>query len=311
MEHLDAIVRALEPVGIGLRVEGDRAYLDVDGLTLARPWRMVADGVAPEEGRGAIWLGQAMRHSDAKRVRQSGDWFADAHGNVYIRDQGVRVDIRGRRARESRDTETRAANLVSPRRAQVVLVLLAQPRLLRSSIRVLADAAGVSTAMAHSTLQLLEREGHVIHGVTTLKRRDELLDRWAAGFRTGLAPSITLGTFVGEARVDAWIDAGHQVHVSGEAAIDEIVGGSLTMYVDSIDPRAVARSRWRRPEPGEPPQIVVRRRFWDPDALGGVMSWSPVRRAPAELVYADLLSSGEARQREKAQEVREGLANRD
>ena len=80
MEHLDAIVRALELVGIGLRVEGDRAYLDVDGLTLARPWRMVADGVAPDEGRGAIWLGQAMRHSDAKRVRQSGDWFADAHG---------------------------------------------------------------------------------------------------------------------------------------------------------------------------------------------------------------------------------------
>lgn len=140
----------------------------------------------------------------------------------------------------------------------------------------------------------------------TIDRREELLDRWVEAFPLGLSRDLTLGLFVGEPDPGAWSAKGQHVYVSGERAVSDLNGTSLTIYVPELDPNAIAASRWRRPRHDEEPTIVVRRRFWTDPELRDEPD-GHARTAPLLLVYADLLSSRDARQREVAENLREVL----
>ena len=202
---------------------------------------------------------------------------------------------------------------MSPARAQVVFCLLAWPEMTQDSIRHLAHTAGVSVGLAQQAIAALAADKYLTIGKERLLRGGELLDQWTAAFGSGLARRLELGRFNGEPTPQKWADAGHVVYLGGEAAVpDQLHGGGLTLYVPQMDTRAAIASGWRRAEPQTAADIIVRRQFWtDPETLGDLPTTdSQIRRAPLPLVCADLVASGEPRQREVARDVRELVLDR-
>ncbi|PTU57450.1 hypothetical protein DBB34_03630 [Sphaerisporangium cinnabarinum] len=299
---------------VHLMRSGRTVALDLDGHIIERPavwfeseeWPRKTSDLARFDGH--LLIGERVPASVATAARQRGIWWIDAYGNAYVEAPGVRIDIRGRRAKTAAVVgpgreRVRETNLMSARRAQVVLCLLAWPRLVTASVRALADAAGVSTSLAHSAVAALSEEGYVVPGVARLFRANELLDQWTAAYPLALARALELGRFSGQPVADAWAQASKNVFVSGEAAVDELHGRGLVIYVPRIDPRAVARSRWERPWSDEESNIVVRRAFWTEPERAQPQS-ETLRIAPLPLVYADLMASREPRQQEIARGIR-------
>ncbi|MEU8901077.1 type IV toxin-antitoxin system AbiEi family antitoxin [Nocardia sp. NPDC048505] len=228
--------------------------------------------------------------------------YIDHAGNAHIAFDTVFIDVRGRRgpvvARDPRPTH---ANLFSARRMQVLFALLAWPDdLADMPVRRIAEAAGTSVGIAQSTLEIMKESGYLITG--SIRRREELLDLWAAAFRNALLPKIRLRSFEGD--IGQWSPSSSEL-VSGESAVDLIrQPQTLTIYTKYFDLRDAVRHGWQQTAS---PNIEVRQQFWNEppwatasDAGGAFASSS----APAPLVYADLLAADEPRQLEVAQLLR-------
>lgn len=231
--------------------------------------------------------------------------FVDHSGNAFIHFDDVMIRILGtpkeRQAEEPIEHQTVSANLLSPRRAQVVLALLEWPELATAPLRELGRAAGVSVGTAHEAVRLLSGVGHVHDGVFNQRSRPQLLDLWAAAYPNGLGAKLGLTRLGGEAQLGP-LSRGQDAEISGEAACADLVNPqTLTVYVPRLDPHMVASSGWRKDR--LPHNIIIRRRFWTRPSGDGVAAGSP-RLAPWPIVYADLLASQEPRQLEAAAELR-------
>jgi hypothetical protein len=187
----------------------------------------------------------------------------------------------------------------------VVFVLLSWPRLVDAPIRVIGTAAGVSVGSAAETLEMLHRSGFLGDDVRPrrLRRRDELRELWTAAYPMGLGSALTTRSFGGDPGSIALPDD-VQGRSSGELAAPGLRGSSAIVYVSRWDPRMPFLNRWRT---DAEPNIFIRDRFWsevdvdDPGAHGRALS-----PAPPLLVYADLMASGDGRQRGAAEAIREG-----
>lgn len=257
-----------------------------------------------------LGLGSVVSSRSADALRANGLQYIDVVGNAHIQFGDVLVDVRGRRPASTRKpAASSSGNLFSAARAQVVFALLQWPRLWHDSQRAVADAAGVSLGQAHSALTMLDVVGF---GPGGHRRDSHLLDLWATAFATGLGEKLVLGRYRGSATDLTKVRADDTLFSSGEPMASELVHPhSLVVYVDGFDPMLPIVNRWRAD--GEP-NITVRRTFWttppgetrdDDGPLAGL------RPAPAVLVYADLISNGDPRVREVAEEWRSRVAGPD
>ncbi|MHA7133608.1 type IV toxin-antitoxin system AbiEi family antitoxin [Oerskovia turbata] len=311
----DRIRRALSAHGVELHLDDTSATFEIDGRALRRSvmWLDNEASARPprssrQDLRDLIFLANRIRPSMARWIRERGGWFADGVGSAYVRAPGVVIDVDGRpltSGHTSASSGRRTRNLVSAGRAQVVFALLTWPELVERSMKEIGEASGVSSSLAHTAMSLLEQEHYLSASSRRLERRHELIDLWAAAYPFGLARSIELGRFVGDPTPHAWADLGRRVYASGEYATERLSGPDLVLYAPALETRAIAQSRWRRPEPREQANIIVRRAFWkDPDERGREPG---VDVAPRLLVYGDLLASNDPRQREVAAAMREAL----
>ncbi len=312
LQTLSLIQRALASRGIDLDADRSSVALEIDGHRITRPARWLRDvGLSgrarggPAEVDGVMILGPRIGATTARRIQEAGGWYADAVGNVFVRAEGVLIDVAGRSPKIVGAASRRpgSRNLMSAGRAQVVFCLLTWPALVAAPVRSVAAIAGVSSGLVQTVMRLLEDEGYVSPTSRQLERRGDLVDAWAAAFPLGLARSLELGRFVGEPSPDAWVASGYRVFVSGEFAAPQLEGPDLVLYVPDRDAHAIAASRWRRPEPGERANIIVRRAFWEPPGPGG----PGADRVPDLLLYGDLLASNDSRQREIASKLRAAL----
>lgn len=246
-----------------------------------------------------------ISEKSAAPFRDTNVQFIDGSGNAYVRFQDVLIDVRGRRRSKKQPApspEQRPSNMFSPRRAQVVLTLLTWPSFADANIRDIAQASGVSTGQAHDTLVMLSRSGYLPQGSGALLRRRELLEHWTAAYPTGLGPQLALAAFRGEYQDLRKVNAEDAIFTGGETAASDLIRPeTLTIYVGSLDPKLPIVNRWRAdPEPN----IFVRKKFWSSPYKddGPLVGFRP---APWPLVYADLVASGDPRQREVAREWRD------
>ncbi|GAB2833028.1 type IV toxin-antitoxin system AbiEi family antitoxin [Microbacterium insulae] len=271
-------------------------------MTMTDIGRFGSDFLTP---RSSLVMGTRINERSADMFRRHGVNFLDEAGNAYVDFEGVHIDVRGRR-NESKPAAKefsgiRSTNLFSTKRSQVIFALMTWPDLLSAPLRSLAHTAGVSLGQAQETLTLLQEANFVSDTVDRkLYRGKELFDQWTAAYPTGLgAPSRVRG-FSGEVQqLDT--DGESSLVVSGEAAVpNQLRPQTLTVYVDRLSPRMIAANRWRT---DREPNIFVRTRFWrDPagDPLPGTITL-----APPTLIYADLLASGDGRQAEVAEQLRQ------
>ena len=250
-----------------------------------------------------LLLGPRVTERSAEIFRSLGINYLDQSGNAFISFDGVHIDVRGRSEGKRERVDVTPAmtrggvNLFSSKRSQLIFAVLSWPDLLNGPVRKLATAAGVSIGLAQETLDLLNEYGFLDDDRQIARHQHEqLLDLWSASYRTGLgarAKELPLsGTIPAEVT--------HSLYISGESAVPDLLRPESALLFTSEDLSDVIRAyRWRRDD--NHPNLILRHKFWkEPgaDALPGI------QRAPWLLVYADLLASGDSRQREAADELR-------
>ncbi|MFG1791722.1 type IV toxin-antitoxin system AbiEi family antitoxin [Nocardia sp. NPDC049149] len=227
--------------------------------------------------------------------------YLDYAGNVHLEFLPVLIDVRGRRSPTKEPTHRSTdANLFSARRMQVLFALLSWPDMVEMPVRRIAEAAGTSVGIAQSTLEIMKDSDYLVG--KSLRRRDELIDLWSAAFRGALLPKLRLLAFHGS--IESWRPLPGDL-VSGESAVGMIrQPQTLTIYTEHFDLTVAVRNRWQK---SNNPNIEVRQRFWKApdgaiplDKQGAFVTSA----APPLLVYADLLTSKEARQAEVARTLR-------
>lgn len=246
-------------------------------------------------------VGARITARSADALHEAGIQYADAAGNAFVTFGDVYVDVRGRRPIGPEDGSmrpiSRATNIFSARRAQVICSLLAWPSLAHARVKDIAEAAGVSVGQAHDTLSQLQEGGFV--GPSGLRRQDDLLELWTAAYPTGLGATLELQRFVGDPSphrvmgTDLW----RHPALSGEAAVHDLLGRQLTLtvYVTEFDPGLAVVNRWHR-DPQKPSNVFVRRRFWSEVMRPAEYDAKDQELAPWPIVYADLRASRDPRQ---------------
>ncbi|MFF2620282.1 type IV toxin-antitoxin system AbiEi family antitoxin [Oerskovia jenensis] len=261
-------------------------------------------------GLPALVLTRYLSTSVADTLRTLAVDSADEAGNMRLDLGDALIDIQGRRRPQSSGAPRVGLSAAfRPAGLRVVFALLTWENLADAPYRTIGAVAGTALGTTNYVMDDLERSGflQVTTGRRRLVRTSMLLDRWVELFNLSIAPTLDLGRFASSApgwwRDDLDGIRTSDVLIGGETAADQM-GTQLStkiavLYAPQVPAALAARHRWRKADATTPSaDVEVRRRFWTPRVGGGGLV------APSTLVYADLLGSGDPRQRQAADELR-------
>lgn len=238
----------------------------------------------------------------AEKFRRAGAQFIDAAGNAYLDDPPLYVLVTGRRQRPAEPSRgTRTTRAFTTTWVKTVFALLCEPRLVGRTYREIAAAADVALGAVGEVLDDLKRGGHLVEtgeGERVLLKREALIRRWVEAYAERLRPKLRLGRYSG-GRTDWW--EGARPETEGGCWGGEVAAAKLTGYlrpeVKTIyAPTKLARLQVKfRLQPDDKGDTEILKKFWD---FGGGSSRPDT--APALLIYADLIASGDDRNIETA-----------
>ncbi|WP_434593555.1 type IV toxin-antitoxin system AbiEi family antitoxin [Brevibacterium sp. 1718] len=291
--------------------------------TLDGPRRVVLEiGWGPQEGlirkyrhirsraRGPVVLGLPyVGTATARRLRAEGIPFIDASGNAWIDLPGFYIEIEGRRPVMKKPHQRRAGiGELSAAELRVAFVILIDSSLLYQPVRVIAQAARVSTGSAQAALASMAKDRLITRGRNArLRESEELTQIWLSGYWSRLLPRLEEETVFGP-EPTWWTNPGGDSaemigRVSGEAALaaltNRIVPEATIVYGEPA--WQDMRRRARLSAAGTGSRVMLRERFWDPAALEGAIGESAT--VPPLLIYADCRASDDPRVREVAEEL--------
>ncbi len=266
----------------------------------------LATALHPHASLPTLVVARSITEQAADLLRERGIDYVDEAGNAHIAWGDVLVDVRGRRKASSRTGVSlpRGSKAFGRAGLKVGFVLLSWPWMAGKPLRALASAGGVSLGTAQAVADDLARAGYLyeVAGERRLGKAGELLNRWSEAYSTRLSPTLVLDDF--EAPDIAWWRDSEEeltqadVQVGGEAGASlldpHLIPATLTLYAAERPRSLIARRRLVRAE--QEGNVHIRRRFWKVDG----QSWI----VPSTLIYADLLASGDPRQREHADRMR-------
>jgi len=300
---LDAVVRLKTPKGMRrLYAEIKRTHLSYElaGHVVSQmrhsrwqPSILMTPYVAPR-------LGQFLEERRINYVDRVGNCFLSL-GPDYL----ARIEGRRRPPRDLPRATLRAPSY------QVLFALLARPELTNTSVRTLAESAGVGKTAAAEMVQRLESEGYVGRATNgrQLLERGRLVERWLTGYADVLRPSLTFGRFriaeddpaevearvgkaLGEAKPWAWGGGAAAFRLTGHFRGEDSV--LLVPEPKSDLPRALNAL------PAKDGPLTILR------AKGPLMlEGAKPHTAHPLLVYAELLTRPSERAAEAAEEIRE------
>jgi hypothetical protein len=283
-----------------------RAYETGSHLSQA----LVGDLVARAASRAAapaIVFAPYVSPEMGARLAARGIAFVDRVGNCHL-DLGGRyvAHVEGRRReRAPAHIGLRAASF------RLVFAILVDPALLNRPLREVARASGVSLGTASSVLRRLEHDRIVVRTRSKrhLAKRDDLVERWTAGYADALRPQIFVGRFetpdadppslerraeaaLGPDTVWAWGGAAAAFRLTRHYRSDETV-----LHIDTPGGDLLGRLR-AVPHPAG--------RFVLLGVPGPLAFWGRAPRTVHPLLaYTELVLTGTERARQTASEIRQ------
>ncbi len=229
--------------------------------------------------------------------------FLDTAGNIYLSFSRVFIFIAGKKptVRIRPGTISRA---FKPKGLQVVFAMLSSNKLHNAPLRTLAEAANVSLGSVQWTIKDLQKLGYLVDMGKKGKRlvkKTELLNRWIQPYSEQLRPKLVIGKF--RAKNEEWWKSASiskfNAFWGGEIAGNLLTGNLkpeiITIYTHQPPGELIIANKLRNDDAGN---IEIINTFWNPE----------IEEAPAEmvhqfLVYADLVSSGDDRNLEVANQI--------
>lgn len=268
-----------------------------------------APPVPPAQSARHVLGVPSVTPAQAAAIKAAGLNYVDAAGNAWISADGLHIQVEGRPAndlvRAAHRQESRGWS-ARPTGLQVLFALLMTPELLDARLVDIAHVAGTSVATAHRSIVDLTDQGLLggHDGSRIWVDRREAASTWMDGYLRRVLPRIVERPYLApDVSPGKWLSLAHQtgdaIWVTGGAALEGAGEGlhvpSATIYGARSSggrPAGVRIARAGREEP----TLLVREPWWPDDAYD-------VGAAPALLVYADCLGSGDPRIAASAREV--------
>jgi hypothetical protein len=241
--------------------------------------------------------------NQAEKLRLANAQFIDTAGNAFLNQPPLFVLVTGNRRSES-IVKARPARFFSSTGIKVLFALLCRPVLAAGSYRDIAAAADVSLGAVSQVMEDLKSAGYLINQEgregkeRRLMKHEELIRRWGEAYSERLRPKLLISRFSAE-KADWWKEV--QLEEMNACWSGEVAAAKLTRYLRPqiktiYAPNRLAalqlKFRFRQDKNGE---IELLKKFWTFDRNA-----APSDTAPALLVYADLMASGDERNIETA-----------
>lgn len=237
-------------------------------------------------------------------LRQNKIGYLDGAGNFYLNTPDQFVWIDGNKHTETEKLVTNRA--FTKTGLKTVFYLLLKESNINLSYRDLAKATNVSLGNIKNVITGLKEGGFILpvnDREILLQNKKALLDRWIAGYRETLKPSLLLGNFrfLKNESFTNWknltIERGETIW-GGEPAADLITNylspEILTIY--TLETKAALMLKWKL-LPDEAGNVKIYEKFWnDPET-------DKLPYAPMLLVYADLVITDDSRCIEIAERI--------
>ncbi|MFD2113526.1 type IV toxin-antitoxin system AbiEi family antitoxin [Thiorhodococcus fuscus] len=288
---------------------GGTALYRVEVKRSLRPSTLGAVALQLKElGPDALLVSDHVSPPLAERLRDLGIQFIDSAGNAFLAHPALLIWVKGERPQEH-------LNPPAPSRAfkasglRVLFALLSVPELVNQPYRAIADKAGVAHGTVGSVMTELPKLGFLaeIGGKRRLLQPERLLRQWIEAYARTLRPKLLLRIF--QAPTISWwreLDfAQYGLTLGGEAAAARITGiiepQTVTLYgTKAASLLFMAKQPMRAAPDGN---VEILSKFWGFDQ-------DPPTLTPPLLIYADLLTTGDARCIEAAQEMEGRLLDR-
>jgi hypothetical protein len=257
----------------------------------------------------------------AERLKAEGIQFLDTVGNGYINAPPIYVYVKGQ-GRALRAAAPKGNRAFEPKGLKVIFAFLCNPHLVNAPYRTIADLAGVALGTVGWVVTGLKDAGLLVERGKQKGRHmtnyQKLLDRWVAEYPQKLKPKQLVGNFVADDPC-WWED--FDITNYGALFGGEIAATKLTNYLkpkiatvytqEAFKSQLFAKARFRKADDlrGDTPVISVYRQFWnDGDwhhAFAHLDKKLPQDIVHPVLIYADLIATGDARNRETAEIIYE------
>jgi len=265
----------------------------------------------------AILVADYVNPKMADRLRQEDVQFIDTAGNAYINAPPVYVFVSGKRGPQADISTKEGTNRAFDRTGlKVEFAFLCDPDLVNATYRDIAEIADVALGTVGWVLNGLKTAGLVLDKGRGKGRRivdyQRMLDRWVEAYPEKLRPKLLIGNFLAD---DPYWWKNINIHDFGGVWGGETAAALYTDYLTPMTNTAYlpkgaanqffAQARLRKTPEGmeaDPGNVRIYNVFWHERAT--FLDIHPRRElAPPVLVYADLVATGDPRNRETAKMI--------
>ena len=252
--------------------------------------------------RLALLVTEYITPAMADRLRDRAINFIDTAGNAYFKALPFYVFIKGNRL-EEKPTAARGPLAFQRAGLQILFALLCRKELEKRPLREIAAAASVALGTVNNVLKDLKQKGYLVDMGKRGRRlvnKDELFRKWAAAYPDVLRPRILLGRYTTE-RKEWWkeTELPPDIYWGGEVGAAKITKylkpQDVTLYAKNIPKDLLVKQRLKKDPNGEVEILEV---FW-----GEYFEWDLTDVVHPLLIYADLLATGDSRNRETAEMI--------
>lgn len=231
--------------------------------------------------------------------------YLDVAGNCFINTNNLKIIIEGRK--QIKPKNINQARAFQEAGLKLILLLVSEKEALEYSYRTLADKSGIALGSVSQIMKELEESNFILKTADkrVIKNREELIERWVIAYNEVLKPRLFRKTYktvnANELRKMVNNDTDHVMFFGGEPAAE-----IMTNYLKPID--FIIYSNEELNLLGKKLKLI-------PDNNGNIniynTCWSESFEnkyshiAPALVVYADLLGSGNNRNIETAKMILE------
>ena len=282
-------------------------------------------GSAGKEGGSAapLLVSERVTEGAAALLRAEDACYLDTAGNCYLRGGSLLVFVRGQKPKKE-SVSRRPNRAFEGAGLKLIFALLAREEAAGWTYRRLSDLVGISRGAVGYVMEDLRRLGFLeeLGGERRLRRRAELLKRWAGPFAERLRPKLLRGQFAfveGKGRAK-WRELAldlAETQWGGEPAAELLVGDLRPKWFSLYTRQETSEvCRELGLAPDEEGAVELLEMFWDPEVLGQFRGegapgeeGKPSRSVPPALAYGDLIARADSRAVEAARRVREEHLN--
>jgi hypothetical protein len=237
----------------------------------------------------------------AEMMRNQGIFFIDAAGNAFVNAAPLYIFVKGEKPNKVMKTKP-VKRLFKPGGLKLIFALLNNPGLEKTTYRDMAKAANVALGTVDFVITELKELGYIIDMKKKgrqLVKTGQLLRRWVEAYPENLKPKLVQERFRTDAR-NWWKDIKPRdfgLFWGGEIAAAEMTGylkpERYTVYTDQLPGKLIYKFKFKKDPNGN---IEILTPFW-------TFEWKLAEKGivPPLLIYADLMTTGEARAIETAE----------